>query len=350
MTSTPTSDDETLCQGDTSLKDCRVAFVGKLGGMNRRDAKRLVRERGGVVVEQLRADNANLVVIGAEQMLPDDQSELLDDELLQQVQQGKVELINETQWWERLGMADSEANSPQLYTPAMLAQLLDVSLTTIRRWHRRGLIIPVRQVHKLPYFDFQEVAAARRLANLITAADSASNIEKKLARLARHFPDLQRPLTQLSVIVEGKDILLRRGEGLVEPSGQRRIDFDRLEEAPQEEPDEPVRIPIEPSAVEDFVSEDQYRSLAVELEDEGRIAEAIEVYRSLLLGFGSNAETCFTLAELLYLQGRCCWGSGTILHGHRTRRELCRGTSQSGMRSTRLGGKARWPFQPFRGP
>ena len=44
--------------------------------------------------------------------------------------------------------------------------------------------------------------------------------------LARYLPGVDRPLAQLSVIVHGKEILLRQGDGLIEPGGQLRFDFD----------------------------------------------------------------------------------------------------------------------------
>ena len=79
----------------------------------------------------------------------------------------------------------------------MLAELLGVPVAVIRRWHRRGLIVPVREVRRLPYFDFQEVATARRLAELLAAGVSPRAIEKKLAALARYLPGVERPLAQL---------------------------------------------------------------------------------------------------------------------------------------------------------
>ena len=55
---------------------------------------------------------------------------------------------------------------------------------------------------------------------------SPQAIEKKLAELSRWLPDVERPLAQLSTIVEGKNLLLRQGEGLLEAGGQFRFDFD----------------------------------------------------------------------------------------------------------------------------
>jgi tetratricopeptide (TPR) repeat protein len=165
-----------------------------------------------------------------------------------------------------------------------------VSVAVIRRWHRRGLIVPVREVRRLPYFDFQEVATARRLAELLAAGVSPRAIEKQLAALARFFPGVARPLVQLSVIVQGKKILLRQGDGLIEPGGQLRFDFDAWEG----EPTSPQAVPT---------SAEQMSRLAAELEEDGQLAAAAEMYRAAMAAAGPKAEICFQVAELLYRQG-----------------------------------------------
>jgi tetratricopeptide (TPR) repeat protein len=172
----------------------------------------------------------------------------------------------------------------------MLADLLKVSLAVVRRWHRRGLIVPVREVRNLPYFDIQEVATARRLTELLAAGMTPKSIEKKLEEIARYLPHVKRPLAQLSVIVQGKQILLRQGDGLVEPGGQMRFDF----ETPAEEP--PAEPPL-PSTPAEMIC------LAVELEEQGNIAEAAEMYRAAMAAGGPTAELCFQTAELLYRMG-----------------------------------------------
>ena len=64
----------------------------------------------------------------------------------------------------------------------MLAELLGVSVAVIRRWHRRGLIVPAREVRRLPYFDFHEVATARRLAQLLAAGVSPRDDREEAGR------------------------------------------------------------------------------------------------------------------------------------------------------------------------
>lgn len=292
-----------------SLEGRRVAFAGKLGAMNRREAKQVVRAAGGLISDQVEA-NVDLIVIGADQKPSDNYSELLSDVVLEAAGQGTLEIISETEFWQRLGHVEAETDARRLYTPAMLSELLSVPLSTIRRWHRRGLITPFRQVNRLAYFDYEEVASARHLAQLIAAGESPREIETKLGRLAEMFPSLQRPLSQLSIIIEGHSLLLRQGGGLVEPGGQMRIDFAALEAGGQAEPAchravlaFPSREPVTSIPVPPFSTPGEFLEAAIELEDAGDITDAIEVYRSMLLALGPSPDVAFRLAELLYQTG-----------------------------------------------
>jgi len=302
----PSATDE--CTAPT-ISGLRVALVGKLAGMSRRDAQQLIRAHGGTAVDGPET-SADLIVVGEEQSPVVDLADLLNASARSDVESGKSTLLTETQLWQRLGFIDEKQNIHRLYTPAMLADLLGVPLAIVRRWHRRGLIVPAREVRRLPYFDFQEVATARRLAELLAAGVSPQAIEKKLAAVARWLPATERPLAQLSIIVEGKQLLLRQGDGLLEPGGQLRFDFDDVK--PSDADDvaaQPIAPPsdirpadnaeIEPA----IVSPAQLRAAATQLEDAGQLAEAADMYRAALAAGGPDAETCFLLAELLYRLG-----------------------------------------------
>jgi len=300
----------------------RVAFVGKLGGVSRRQANSLITENGGFIMnrEDLEDANVDIVIIGADQWPPAVPEQLLPSSVLSAVADEKCEVITETQFWERLGLLTEDQTIRRLYTPAMLAEMLNISVAVIRRWHRRGLIIPIREIHRLPYFDFQEVATARHLAELLEAGASPAEIERRLEELSRYVPDVERPLAQLSVIVEGRHILLRQGEGLVEPGGQLRIDFDSLEEASEEQNvievshDDVMRVfdrqdEKDPHilAFNDMIDRavmpqnpEEILAQATEHEEAGELHLAIDLYRSFLAGYGLRAEVCFQLAELLY--------------------------------------------------
>jgi tetratricopeptide (TPR) repeat protein len=292
------------------LSGRRIALVGKLASMSKRDAAQLVRRQGAVVVEKPDT-SVDLVVVG-EEGLPlaelSDLEQVFDEPTRQALEGGALEVITETQLWHRLGLVDLEPDAQRLYTPAMLAELAGVSVAVIRRWHRRGLIVPVREVRRLAYFDFQEVATARRLAELLAAGMSPKAIEKKLETLARFLPGVARPLVQLSVMIEGKEILLRQGDGLIEPGGQLRFDFEASEAGPgaggpASVDAREILLSAAPDGGRPAIEPAEMVRLAAALEEEGRLAEAAEMYRALQAAAGPHPEVCFQIAELLYRQG-----------------------------------------------
>ena len=186
----------------------------------------------------------------------------------------------------------------------MLADLLQVPVAVIRRWHRRGLIVPARQVRRLPYFDFQEVATARRLAELLSAGQrprpSNGNWPSSQPVAARHCP-------AAGAVVGDR----RRAHLLVAPGrwpGRcgRPVAVRlrcRRTTSPTKQP--AGRCPLVPPSVEQPAagSPAELCELAATLEDNGHLEQAVEAYRAALAAGGPRAETCFQLAELLYRLG-----------------------------------------------
>ncbi len=201
----------------------------------------------------------------------------------------------------------------RLYTPAMLAELLAVPPSAIRRWHRTGALHAARVVQRLPYFDFQEVAVARRLAQLLHAGCSLRVIDRRLAELSRSAPRLERPLANPAVVIEGRRLYLRRGDDLAEPGGQLLLDFD----APPADDDQTSAViamyPAQRGAATTAERRDeahlattlseQLQDEALDWEDEGRLDRAAEAYRTLLMAAGPRAEIQFALADVLYRAG-----------------------------------------------
>ncbi|MCC6511804.1 MAG: tetratricopeptide repeat protein, partial [Pirellulaceae bacterium] len=133
-------------------------------------------------------------------------------------------------------------------------------------------------------------------------------------------PNDGRSIQQLSIIAEGKLLLLRQGDGLVESTGQMRIDFGALDtDSLQTTPEPCSTISFEtlsaasrsaagssvgssgadvvkegPTSLEDMLEQ------ANIAEDEDRLDVAIDWYRTALASQGASADICFQLAELLY--------------------------------------------------
>jgi len=298
----------------------RIALIGRLAHMNRRELAHLLRRQGGVVVDRV-TEQVDIIVLGEagagsptapQNPLPPD----LPPEIQESVATGRIELVRESHLWQRLGLLEEDTEIHYLYTPAMLAELLRVSLSEVRRWYRRGWLRPAKLVHKVPYFDFQELTVARRLAELQAAGASPEAIQRQMADLCRSRPDLDRPLGQLPLRIEGKRILLWKGDRLMEPGGQLRMDFDAPAQ-PAAEPDhlqQSLSMPplaglaMAPAAAwgtdsPPYYSAEEMVQMAMQLEEVGQLREAAEMLRAALAAAGPSAELCFQLAELLYRMG-----------------------------------------------
>ncbi len=186
----------------------------------------------------------------------------------------------------------------RLYTPAMLAELLNVPVTAIRRWQRRGFLEACQTVRRLSYFDFAEVGVARHLAALLQAGCSLQAIDRKLAEFARQVPELTRPLADPAVVVVGRQLFLRRGEELSEPGGQLLIDFDSATEETAS-----LDFSSYTPQAEKIAPLGELQQTAQDWEDQGDLVRAAEAYRLLLALDGPSAEVNFALADLLYRLG-----------------------------------------------
>lgn len=373
------------------LQGRRVALGKQLAITTRSDWKRLIKQHGGYPVDQI-DDFTDVLLVGQDEERsfaerdfaerdfsePDFEKRDLAEQAIggsasapheltdlpvptfklsadTNRQPGSLAVMAEAELWQLLSGDHAAVDLSRYYTPQMLAGLLDVSVATIRRWHRRGLIVPVHQVNKLPYFDFQEIASARRIARWIQNGQSPAAIERQLITIAEASGD-DRPLSQLSIIVRGRQVLLRAGEGLTSATGQMHFNFDDgvafepvVDRSDQHDHDqrhnktddpsdrdddgeltssmsaalltisppeasEATRRPDRPSVLpfvkfEDFASHefdkspDEFIRWATELEDDGDPAAALEVYRAMALAHGSTPDVSFRIAELLYQIG-----------------------------------------------
>ncbi len=280
--------------------------------MTHDEAARLAVEHGGTPHEHV-SRQTTLLVVGEEGWPLDDNGE--PSVKFQQAERWRAEgaqirFLTETEWLKLLGHPQERDEAHRLYTPAMLSQLLDVSVPVIRGWERAGLIRPVKRVYRLPYFDFQEVTSARKLSDLLQAGVSRKSLEEGLQRLPSVQRGDLRPLEQLEILARHCRVVVRDRHGLVDPARNQRVfDFDGCTETPAPETEDetvaeeatPATIRFEPrkEAVEARTSRDWF-DVGCRLYDEGRVQEAIEAYRMSLMNEPRAPETQFHLAECLY--------------------------------------------------
>jgi tetratricopeptide (TPR) repeat protein len=301
------------------LAERRIVVVGELSGMNQREFRRLLAGHGAKLVPA--GDETATLVVVADSLWPRDKAAspvaVLAETTRRLVRQGSAELVAESAMWERVGLVQAMPDVRQLYTPAMLASLLGISLAAVRGWQRRGLLTPVCAVRKLAYFDFTQVTAARRLAALADAGVGPKALVESTLMLAKRFPEVICPLGELPLVVSGRSLLLRHGDGLVDTAGQYRIDFGAIDDdgigsgtrvqgassgtGPRLVPS--ILSPAAFHADAPAATPDEMLAAAAEFEEQGDLPAATAACRAALMAGGPNAEVCFTLAELLYRQG-----------------------------------------------
>lgn len=196
----------------------------------------------------------------------------------------------------------------QLYSPAMLAELLGVSVRQVRNWQRAGLLQPTTIVMQVPYFGFAEIATAKLLFQWKSKGVSVQSIQRQLSMLRNHL-GVDVDLKGLPVVAVGKRLLLRQGETIVEASGQLHFSFDATAEG---DDDRPATLNFAEAAArkrptsklqDELASLEQMIEEALNAEEADEYEVAIEWYRSALAAHGPNPDICFQLAELLYRQG-----------------------------------------------
>ncbi len=277
--------------------------------MTHRQAMDLVEQHGGAATSHV-GQMTSILVVGEEgwPLEPDGLPSIKLEHARQLHDKGEpIQIVSESEWLKLLGVEPPERRTRQLYTPAMLCQLLNVPVHEIRRWERAGLIKPVKKIYRLPYFDFDEVASARRLCELAASGVRADQIAASLERLHTLLPNLTRPVAQLEVLSRGINGLVFRDEsGLIETSGQRLFDFDPpLEESHPE--DGPATIPIRPTPLDASLdrqqwSADNWFQEGCRLAESNEISLAVEAFRLAIINDPQNPAYHFHLADALYRQ------------------------------------------------
>ncbi len=310
----------------------RVTFTGTLASMTHKEAADLVAKNGGTAVSSV-SGQTTMLVVGDEgwPLEADGQTSQKLELAEQQISTGaNLRIISESDWLHLLELADRDAVH-RAYTPAMLSQLLGVSVNSIRRWERLGLIRAVRKVHRLPYFDFTEVANARRMSELLLQGVSPEQLQSSLAKISRSLPGTDRPLEQLNLLVQDSELILRDERGIMEAvSGQRLLDFDTnptelssesVSVPLPDDEDGPVRLPVPEDNRVDW-SADEWFYEGCRLSDCIEHEAAVEAFRMSLMTLGHEArqgrqvrrdacgddphpaEISFHLADALYCCGK----------------------------------------------
>ena len=278
-----------------TLAGRKIAVTGRLVSMTHRDLARLVEELGGQFV-QAPTRATNFLVVGQDGWPLD--GEARPTASLTQARRLKslgyaIEIVTEDAFFTWLGVGEGSTSVHRHYTIVQLSRILGVSRDRIRGWMRAGLIEPVELVHRLAFFDYQQVASAKMLCELVAQGLNPPKIRAGLEQLRRWLPGVDAPLSQLAVLEEGGRLLVRLESGnLAEPSGQLRMEF---------EPEDENALAVAGGL--DDRNADQWFQAAIGHEDAGDFAAAADAYRRAVRLEPDDPILHFNLANALYVLG-----------------------------------------------
>lgn len=237
-----------------TMKKTSVYFYGPLGSATKRDAEYAAREAGYRLASSLQ-DAPDVIVLGEGAPLAQTRAELsaeFDEFSQESFELGRLDVISESDFFKLararvVEMNESRSTAPN-HTPAATAELVGVSVATIRRWHKRGLLVPIDRASRLPLFSTREVLVAKRLVFLCSTglsedfvarrlfaflheseSQESSDVESASATplfsFERRLPELSEIVLKTTLSSDGRDVLYLGESGPVDVRGQRRFDF-----------------------------------------------------------------------------------------------------------------------------
>jgi tetratricopeptide (TPR) repeat protein len=212
-----------------------------------------------------------------------------------------------------------------MYGVREVEKLLRMPRSTIESFVKAGFVSPVRGPRNALRFSFQDLIVLRTAQALASAAVPPKRITRSLKELRRHLP-ASMPLSGLSIGAEGNRVVVKEGASRWQAeSGQYLLAFEG-DPAAGDLKVMAQKPPLEGAADDGYElhqagrlreAEAAYRrelaagddpalqyNLGVLLEDLGRKAEAMDMYRAALRGDPRMADCHYNLALLFEAAGR----------------------------------------------
>jgi len=282
-----------------ALKGKRVCVTGRLAAMTHAEFAALVCSCGGRF-QRHTLRGGFLLVIGADgwpAKRDGSPSAMFERARKLRAYGYPVELLAEEEFFERIALTAPYDSLGARHTISDLTRILGVSAAKVRRWVRMGLVRPVETVHRFCYFSFSEVSSARRLCELVAGGASLVRIRDGLEQFKAWLPASEVAFSQLSLLERDGQLLLRLNGALIEPSGQRRFDLDRLTD------DGPESLAL-PGREIDASRLDELFDRGLALEDQRRFEEAADAYRLAGECDPDDPSVHFNLGNVLCALGR----------------------------------------------
>jgi tetratricopeptide (TPR) repeat protein len=114
-----------------------------------------------------------------------------------------------------------------VYTQKEVAQLLGMSPGRLRTLDKAKVVVPTGRRKGRRAYTFSDIIALRVARDLLGNKVRLREVAKSIEAIRKMLPRVSRPLSELRIASDGKQVVVRSDEGPFEPAtGQMLLDFD----------------------------------------------------------------------------------------------------------------------------
>lgn len=282
----------------------RVAFTGRLATLTHGEAERLVIQAAGRLAGVVTHRTTMLVVGMRGWPLMNSghvTTKLAEAERLRAAGNA-IRVLTETEFREALGIESPPTDVNKSLSVEQVCGTLGIDARTLQRWEHSGLI---RSRNGL--YDFSDLISLRTVTGLVARGVSPIVIRKSLDALSIHFPGVERPLAQLSILVSDSGHLVAElEEAMLTTSGQLEIRFDTKKNNVSH-----AALPLDRDSKLDGAA---WIDAGIEHEEAGDLEEAEQAYRRAAALCPIDATPHFNLGNVLLARGRLEAAAERFLH------------------------------------
>ncbi|MEE2787421.1 MAG: tetratricopeptide repeat protein [Myxococcota bacterium] len=194
------------------------------------------------------------------------------------------------------------ASHDDVYSRADLCRLSGATDTQLRRWDRCGILPAKRAKNRRLRYNFNDLVAARTAVSLAEAGAKTSDLRRAVSSIGQWFPSRAHPLSALRVQTQGRTVIVRIDDQLVEPeSRQIVLGLDgRIDPSTPEA--QASSLPSDPSALDARINAMMLE--ATTRVQAGAAREAEKIYRQCLTLDPSHLGAMVHLGNLIFDDGR----------------------------------------------
>lgn len=269
----------------------RVAFTGRFATLTRPRARQFVQDLGGEFHASVTPRTTMLVVGVRGWPLLKTGSITRNLAEAERLRDHGVRIVSEDEFRERAGLVPETPTTDKALTLEQVADAVQQPPDAVRRWEQLGLV----RSHG-GKFDFRDLVSLRTITGLVARGVAPTRIRKSLEALGKHLPGVDRPLSQLQILItESGGLVAELEEALLRPDGQLEINFD----AKPWDTDGPHALRHDRSAATEALIDE-----GVEFEERGDLARAEAAYRRAAESAPADATAHFNLGNVLLALGK----------------------------------------------